>query len=324
MGVYVYVCVCVCVCTCERAIDLQFFQAGEICLQSAKSIDSFAMNILALGGRVLVVGLRDKQQYNGLEGILVKFVGDSRIHVRLDQGKKILSLKQENVCTQMAKAVTRKKWIRQIQDLIRQNVAINKEALAIALKTTGPKHMNTANAYFALARAYSMTFKPADARESVSMLKRANWIRQHAGDDTEDIIPRALSDSREIVAQFDALGILSSMPYCWGPTSRREDEVNMRALFPSLLARHGNDDGFSMSSAVMERGLRRYGLFNFRASSSAPVCFVCVCVCECVCVCVCVCMYIYIQISTGEKIYIYIYTYEHTYTCTYIYIYINK
>lgn len=61
--------------------------------------------------RVLVKGLQNNLEYNGLEGVISKIARDSRIYVRLDQGHKELRLKLENVRPLIVTAEQRKEQL---------------------------------------------------------------------------------------------------------------------------------------------------------------------------------------------------------------------
>jgi len=65
--------------------------------------------------------------------------------------------------------------------------------------------------------------------------------------------------------------ILSAMPCSLPPITRLEDETKMVESFVALQAPHGSSSSASMSSEVMQQGLRMYGLFNFTSPSSDPV-----------------------------------------------------
>jgi len=61
-------------------------------------------SMLALSSRVVVCGLSATPQYNGLEGVVVTTVNDSRIGILLDKGNKSIRLKVENVRPLLATA----------------------------------------------------------------------------------------------------------------------------------------------------------------------------------------------------------------------------
>ena len=61
-------------------------------------------SMLALSSRVVVSGLSATPQYNGLEGVVVTIVNDSRIGIRLDEGNKSIQMKVENVRQPLATA----------------------------------------------------------------------------------------------------------------------------------------------------------------------------------------------------------------------------
>jgi len=60
--------------------------------------------MFALSSRVMVCGLSASPQYNGLVGVVVTTVKDSRIGIRLDEGNKRIGLKVENVRQLLATA----------------------------------------------------------------------------------------------------------------------------------------------------------------------------------------------------------------------------
>ena len=61
-------------------------------------------SMLALSSRVVVGGLSADPLYNGLEGVVITTVTDSRIGIRLDEGNKNIRLKLENVHPLLATA----------------------------------------------------------------------------------------------------------------------------------------------------------------------------------------------------------------------------
>ena len=61
-------------------------------------------SMFALSSRVVVCGLSASPQYNGLVGVVVTTVKDSRIGIRLDEGNKRIGLKVENVRQLLATA----------------------------------------------------------------------------------------------------------------------------------------------------------------------------------------------------------------------------
>ena len=60
--------------------------------------------IFALSSRVVVSGLSASPQYNGLEGVVITTVKDSRIGIRLDMDNKSIRLKVENIRPLLARA----------------------------------------------------------------------------------------------------------------------------------------------------------------------------------------------------------------------------
>ena len=60
--------------------------------------------MFALSSRVVVGGLSASPQYNGLEGVVITTVKDSRIGIRLDKDNKSIRLKVENVRPLLATA----------------------------------------------------------------------------------------------------------------------------------------------------------------------------------------------------------------------------
>ena len=84
-------------------------------------------------------------------------------------------------------------------------------------------------------------------------------------------ISKTLSVAKAAQARFDEGVVLSAMPCWWPPTSRHEDETQMAQLFAGLQARNGKRGSPSMSSEVMQQGLRLFGLFNVTASSCDAV-----------------------------------------------------
>jgi len=60
--------------------------------------------MLALSSRVVVGGLSADPQYNGLEGVVITTITDSRIGICLDEGNKNIRLKLENVHPLLATA----------------------------------------------------------------------------------------------------------------------------------------------------------------------------------------------------------------------------
>ena len=226
------------------------------------------------GSRVLVEGLQKQQQYNGIEGVVVR-MDALRMCVRLDMlDNKELMFKPENVCPLFSTALKLQEQLQKLHDLAQERIASSKEHHRIQIKVKGVKHVNTAIACQNLGVAYLATGKPADTGLGVSLLIQADKIRCRVGDDDTDLalsISKNLSAAQEDQARFDGGGVLSAMPCCWPPTSRHEDETKMVRLFAGLQARNGKRGSPSMSSEAMQQGLRLYGLFNVTASACDAV-----------------------------------------------------
>jgi len=222
------------------------------------------------GSRVLVEGLQKQQQYNGIEGVVVR-MDALRLCVRLDMlDNKELMLKPENVYPLFPTALKLQEQLQKLQDLAQERIASSKEHHRIQIKVKGVKHVNTAIACQNLGVAYLATARPADTGLGVSLLMQADKIRRRVGDDDKDLalsISKNLSTAQEDQARFDEGGVLSAMPCCWPATSRHEDETKMVRLFAGLQARDGKRGSPSMSSEAMQQGLRLFGLFNVTASA---------------------------------------------------------
>jgi len=226
------------------------------------------------GSRVLVEGLQKQQQYNGIEGVVVEMEA-LRMCVRLDTlDNKRLMLKPENVCPLFPTALKLQEQLMKMHDLAQEHIASSKEVHRIQIKVKGVKHVNTAIACETLGLAYLETGRPADTGLAVSLLIQADKIRRRVGVDDNDralSISKSLSAAQEIRARFDEGGVLSAVPGFWLPTSRQDDETQMARLFAGLQARDGKRGCTSMSSEVMQQGLRLFGLFNVTASACDAV-----------------------------------------------------
>jgi len=226
------------------------------------------------GSRLLVKGLQKQQQYNGIEGVVVKMDG-LRMCVRLDAvDNKELMLKPENVCPLLPTAAKLQEQLQKLHDLTQERIVSSKEVHRIQIKVKGVKHVNTAIACQTLGIAYLATHQAADTGLAVSLLIQADKIRCRVGDDDQDLalsISKTLSVAKAAQARFDEGVVLSAMPCWWPPTSRHEDETQMAQLFAGLQARNGKRGSPSMSSEVMQQGLRLFGLFNVTASSCDAV-----------------------------------------------------
>jgi len=226
------------------------------------------------GSRVLVHGLQKQLQYNGIEGVVVK-MDALRMRVRLDMlNNKELMLKPENVCPLLPTALKLQEQLIKLRDLAHERIASSKEVHRLQIKVKGVKHVNTAIACETLGLAYLATNKPADTGLAVSLLIQADKIRRRIGDDHKDRalgISQSLNDAQVVQARFDEGGVLSAVPCCWAPTSRQEDETEMAQLFAGLQARNGKRGSPTMSSEVMQQGLRLYDLFNVTASACDAV-----------------------------------------------------
>jgi len=220
------------------------------------------------GSRVLVEGLQKQQQYNGIEGVVVE-MDALRICVGLDTlDNKELMLKPENVCPLLPTALKLQEQLLKLQDLTQERIASSKEVHRIQIKVKGVKHVNTAFACQNLGVAYLATHQAAEIGLAVSLLCQTDKIRHRVGDDDKDLalsISKTLSAAQVVEARFDEGGVLSAVPCCWDPTSRQEDETHMAQLFAGLQARNGKRGSPSVSSEVMQQGLRLYGLFNVTA-----------------------------------------------------------
>ena len=228
----------------------------------------------APGSRALVEGLQKQQQYNGIEGVVVK-MDALRMCVGLDMlDNKELMLKPENVCPLFPTALKLQEQLQKLHDLAQEHISSSKEVHRIQIKVKGVKHVNTAIACQTLGIAYLATHQAADIGLAVSLLIQADKIRCRVGDDDQDLalsISKTLSVAKAAQARFDEGVVLSAMPCWWPPTSRHEDETQMAQLFAGLQARNGKRGSPSMSSEVMQQGLRLFGLFNVTASSCDAV-----------------------------------------------------
>jgi len=260
---------------CESAeVAVCHSRVATLCGQQAEKIMLMSSSLYLPGSRVCVEGLKNHPQYNGLEGTVIRSAIDSRICIRLDQGSEELRLKLENVRTLIGTADERKERYKTILELVAEEIDRNKEGLRIHLKTKGVKHVNTAGAYYNLGIALSRTCRPAETREAVVMLIKAGKIvRRVSAEKDPNVLKyaQALEKAHAAVARFDVAGVLSAMPGWWPPTSQKDDEADMAALFVALQARHDNSDSLTMTSEEMQQGLRTNGLFNFTASSSDSV-----------------------------------------------------
>lgn len=130
------------------------------------------------GTRVRVGGLQNQPHYNGLAGIALTHVVDSRVRVRLDQGNKQLRLKMQNVRPVVAILAVhgREALYTQLLDLMDETIANHKEFFRITLKVNGAKHLSTSLAHYNLGMYLLQTRKPSDTREAVAMLTKAHWI----------------------------------------------------------------------------------------------------------------------------------------------------
>jgi len=231
------------------------------------------------GFPVLVAGLQSQQQYNGLEGIVIKKEGE-RMRVRLNSllhNYKETGLKCENLLPLVPTAGQRQAQFCQIHDLTLECIVSSKEAFRIQLKVHGVKHINTGSMCHTFGNALLKTYKAADTGEAVTMLIKAEKIRRRFGGSGGPPVgsinsetTRIIREANEALAEFEC-GALSAMPCVWRPTSRHADEGQMARLFVGLQARNGTSEGASMSSEVMLRGLHEYGLKNIVAPTADEV-----------------------------------------------------
>jgi len=259
------------VCICQQ-------QVQAITKQLSMHMEYMLTNSMRLyhspGSRVLVQGLQTQLQYNGIEGVVVEMHA-LRMRVRLDTlNNKELMLKPENVCPLLLTALKLQEQLQKLHDLAQERIASSKEVHRIQIKVKGVKHVNTAIACETLGVAYLVTGRPADTGLGVSLLIQADKIRRRIGDDDKDwarVLSQILSAAQAVEARFDEANVLSAVPCWWAPTSRQEDETRMAQLFAGLQARNGKRGCPSMSSEVMQQGLRLYGLFNVTASACGAV-----------------------------------------------------
>ena len=249
---------------------------STICCRQSRAIKTSldaSSSSYSPGTRMRVEGLKNQTQWNGLEGVVLKQAGGSRVCVRLDQDNKDFRLKLENVYLLVATVDERKELFAQLQDLAEEAITSQTESLRIQVKVKGTKHVNTACDYYNLGSAFARTDKPAETRKAVSLLTKAcKILRRVAATNSPDLLKyrQALEHAEVVLARFDEAGVLSAMPCWWPPTSRQEDEVEMAELFASLHRADGSGSA-SISSELMQQELRMHGLFNFTASSSDPV-----------------------------------------------------
>jgi len=226
------------------------------------------------GSRVLVEGLQKQQQYNGIEGVVVK-MDALRMRVRLDMlDNKELMLKPENVCPLFPTAPKLQEQLIKMHDLAQEHITSSKEVHRLQIKVKGVKHVNTAIVCQNLGVACLATDKPADTGLAASLLIQADKIRRRISDDNKDLallISQNLNDAKAAQARFDEGGVLSAEPCFWLPTTRHDDEAQMAQLFAGLQARNGKRGSPNMSSEAMQQGLRLYGLFNVTASACDAV-----------------------------------------------------
>jgi len=245
---------------------------GHQAIEIRKSISQSA-SCCSPGTRVLVEGLQNQAQYNGLKGVVLSEAVDSRLCVRLYQDNMDLRLKVENVRPLIVMPDERKVLYAQLQDLTDEQIVSSREYLRIQLKVKGVKHFNTAVAHNNLGIALSKTYKPYEMLEAVAMLtKAAKSMRRVAADDDPHVLQfsQTLKETQETLTRFEEDGVLSALPCWWHPSSRQEDAAKMALVFTSLHDTFGSDNT-SISSETMQHGLRMHGLLNFTASSSDPV-----------------------------------------------------
>jgi len=252
-------------------------QVASICSYEARAIRLKMVqssSCYSLGSRVWVDGLQNYPQHNGLEGVVFKQENDSRVCVRLDQNNHELRLKLQNARPLVATADERKVLYTQLQDLADEGIASNTEYLRIQVKTHGVKHVNTARAHYSLGLALARTHRNAEVCEAIQMLTRAGKILRRVAAEDDPLIltyAQALERAQTALVVFEEPGVLSALPCWWPPTSRKQDEAAMARLFTALWARHGSSSSASISSEMMQQGLRMQGLFNFTASSCDSV-----------------------------------------------------
>jgi len=81
----------------------------------------------------------------------------------------------------------------------------------------------------------------------------------HSLSETKKVRDMAL----EVIANFETQGTLSAWPYWKPPTTRWEDERDMKRLLRELLAMTGRDKEFTITANTMLQGLHRHGLHDF-------------------------------------------------------------
>ena len=68
-----------------------------------------------------------------------------------------------------------------------------------------------------------------------------------------------LQQADNALLSFEQRGALSAYPCCWPVTTDEEDTNTIQVLFAAIKACHCL---LAMSSAIMQQGLRYYGLFG--------------------------------------------------------------
>jgi tetratricopeptide (TPR) repeat protein len=262
----------------HKMASICYEQVNAIRAQLGMHMEYMSTNSMVLyhsrGSRVLVAGLQKNQQYNGIEGVVMK-TNAPRLRVRLHAfDNKEIMLKPENVCPLFPTAPKLQEQLLKLHDLAQERIASSKEDHRIQIKVTGVKHVNAAIACQNLGTAYLETYRLAETGLAVSLLMQADKIRRRVIDGDKDMalsMSQNLSAAKAAQARFDEAGVLSAMPCCWPPTSRREDETHMAQLFFGLQARNGKRGSPSMSSEAMQQGLRLFGLFNVTVSACGAV-----------------------------------------------------
>jgi len=251
---------------------------SELCKEQAMSIKrniQESSSIYAPGSTVMIHSLQNQPEYNQLQGVVIQIAADKRVCVRMNEDMQELRFKPENVRPLVALDEQRRLIYITLQDLADEGMACGKENLRIQLKLTGVKHVNTATAYFNLGSDYMATYRPAETREAVAMITKAERImRRVAGDDDPRLlrILMGLSTAQRALARFEKEdGVLSAAPCWWPATSRQQDEAFMSKMFVPLHRAIALDGSPYLPADFVEQVLRMHGLFYFMSVSSDPV-----------------------------------------------------
>jgi len=218
-------------------------------------------------GRIArVSGLHSNPDYNRLEVVVLVSNPCSLLvrsyHCHNRSLYLNLVLDPHNVVPAMDCPAHLQKKMQKMQALLAKNITYCRMCCRTQLETHGPKNLEYVYIVYTLACALLRTHMRADVVEAHKLLLQGNTIRARTLDTHSDLSEKfwyMLQQADNALLSFEQRGALSAYPCCWPVTTDEEDTNTIQVLFAAIKACHCL---LAMSSAIMQQGLRYYGLFG--------------------------------------------------------------